>query len=275
MSTPKSDQKRDVAVPIAPGEFIHLFDLPNLLPWKRVLGIAAEELPDFLPSLLAVPDDVRTLDALDAHVARWLARWRLADANVPKKLARNTLIYRAQCAEKGIAPRQGLHMYLRYQTPPGAPPPAVDHETTWTVGGETRPIFRRAYAAEVDKRLLAADGRSVLSWNPYQETRADAAARLRQYLDLALAEIAHQCSDLVASDGTAHGRMRIPKLVRRHIVWFVRWKFAGESLYRIYTAAPKRPDGRPEFSDTAVRKAVDRVADVLDWGRRRSDEEGT
>lgn len=266
-SGPKTDRKRVVAVPIGPGEFIHPFDLPNLLPWKHVLDIAVAELPDFLPSLLDVPDDVQTLDALDAHVARWLARWRLSGAKVAAKLARNTLIYRAHCADKGIDPQPGLHAYLRYQNPPGAPAPAVDHETTWTVGGETRPMFRSAYAAEVDKLLLAADGRSVLAWNPYRETLPDATARLHQYLDLALSEVARQYNDRVASDGTAYGRMRTPKLPRRHLVWFVRWKCTGESLYGIAK--------RDHVNVKAVRKAVDSVADLLEWGHRNGFKGGT
>lgn len=257
MNTRKTNDKRDVAAPIGPGEFVPAHYLPGDLPWKRVLEIAAAEMPDFLPSLLHVPDG----EPRGAHLARWLARWHLpGPGSIPAHITGATLQYHAVCAKEGIDPEPGPCPHLVYRDRWDR---RKRRETPWTVAGETRTVFWNLFGADLSKVLRADDGHSVLTWNPYYETRADAAARLHHYVDLALAEIAHQFNHSVGSDGAVYCHQRTPELPQRHIVWFVRWKFKGESLYGLAQ--------RAHVTEQAVRKAVDSVAAVLDWGHRNGE----
>lgn len=250
MSIRKRKRTRDVAVRMGPGEFIDPHDLPRIIPWKRVLDIATEELPDFLPSLVKVPDG----KGAEEHVLQWLEDWHLPADGTAARIARDTLAHRALCNEQGIPHEQGLYTHPLDHRPPHL------SKSTWMLGDVEHIAVNDAYGTDVGRMLQDTEGTSILYWNPFHETRADATERLRGYLDMALDQIERAHERFGYPDGRLYGRMRTPELPRRHIAWFVRWKFNDESIYGIAKA------GR--VSENAVRKAIDNVADVLGWGYR-------
>lgn len=243
----KRTRTRDIAVRMGPGEYLDPHDLSGIIPWKRVLDIAAEEIPELLPSLLGVVDGGST----EAHVHTWLERWHLsADGyvgSIGARLAKDTLNHRERCKLEGTDPETAFYVH------PLALRPLDGYETTWTLGDIVHKVKIDAYAQQVDTLITDDDTNSLLTWNPYHETRQEVTERLRRYLDMALDEMERPYGEMDT-------HKRTPELPRRHIVWFVRWKLCSESIYGIAKA-----DG---VTENAVRKAIDGVADILEWGHR-------
>lgn len=247
-----SIRRRDSPVLMGPGEFIDPRDAPRVVAWKRVLDIAAEEWPEFLPSLLEHPED-------DA-AASWITSWHLPadgyEGSLIADFAEETRRYhRVIRASEGIDPEPG------FVIGPGYLRPRLGYEGLWKLNGRDYPVSVDPHGVALEPLLRDTETLSLLRWNPFHETRAEATERLRAYLDIALDEVERHTAEGVPPDGALDGPLRTPKVARRHIVWFIRWKFFNrESIYKIAETAV--------VSESAVRHALDRVADVLEWGHR-------
>lgn len=256
MSIRKRKQTRDVAVRMGPGEFVDPHDLPHIIPWKRILDVAAEELSNFIPSLLGATDALR----VEEHLAEWLKDWNLPvdgyEGSIVSKICHDTMLYNLRALRNDPNHRPAMYAHPIYLRPNDG------YEAAWTLNGTVHRVFSSAMAAEVDKVLTDDDGSSVLGWNPYHETRQEVSERLHRYLDMALDEIERRYlyPASLSPDGLLYGQTRTPELPRRHLVWFVRWKFRREKIYGIAKS--------DRVTENAVRKAVDGVASVLGWGYR-------
>jgi hypothetical protein len=245
MSIRKRTQSRDTAVPMGPGEFVDPRDAPRVIAWKRILDVASEEIPEFLPSLL------------NGDTATWVARWHLPaegyEGSLVVAFAEETRRHHRIRVSEGFEPEPGFSIESAHLRP------RIGYDGVWKLNGRDYPVSMDAHGFELEPLLRDTEGLSLLWWNPFHETRADATERLRGYLDTVL----EQVETAVSHDQTRTGHARTPKRPRRHIAWFVRWKFKKEKLYAI----AKQDRGEPN----AVRDAVDKVADVLQWGYRNGD----
>jgi hypothetical protein len=263
MSIRKRPQKRDVPVRMGPGEFVDPADPYNLVAWKRVLDVAAEEIPEFLPSLLHDHPD----DPLEQRIPAWLERWHLPDDDYERslvaRLAYDTITHHVRSLEIDTTPDDVFYADPLLRTP------SKSSTAKWIPGDAILGVpvhdlgARDVSGDDLERRLRDEDGVTLLGWNPFRETRREAEERLRGYLDIVLDTVERDVERMIHRGSAHDGRIRTPQLPRRHIAWFVRWKFDGETIYGIAK--------RARVSENAVRHALDNAADALQWGYRNGE----